>query len=156
MSSAASSSSGRGPREARAQAVGDLPQLRHRRRVIGLREDRADDRRDRFAGALRHGREQVAHEVHAAPLPRAPESTVLIACFRPSCASEMTRRTPLRPRFTRLRRNAVQNARSSEGPTSMPSTWRSPSVVTPMATTVAWLITRPSTRTLWYVASTHR
>jgi hypothetical protein len=43
-----------------------------------------------------------------------PARTVLIACFRPSCASEITRRTPVRPRLTRLRRNAVQNARSSE------------------------------------------
>ena len=31
-------------------------------------------------------------------------STVLIACFSPSCASEMTRRTPFSPRFTRLRK----------------------------------------------------
>ena len=85
-----------------------------------------------------------------------PLSTVLIACFRPSCASEMTNRTPFSPRFTRLRRNEVQKARSSEGPTSMPRTWRSPSLVTPTATTVAWLTTRPSIRTLWYVASTHR
>ena len=68
----------------------------------------------------------------------------------------MTRRTPVSPRLTKLRKNAVQKARSSEGPTSTPSTCRSPSLVTPTATTVAWLITRPSTRTLWYVASTHR
>ena len=66
-----------------------------------------------------------------------PVSTVLIACFSPSCASEITRRTPFRPRFTRLRKNAVQNARSSDGPTSTPRTWRSPSLVTPTATTVA-------------------
>ena len=58
---------------------------------------------------------------HAAPL-----STVLIACFRPSCASEMTSRTPARPRFTRLRRNAVQKPRSSDAPTSTPRIWRSP------------------------------
>ena len=45
---------------------------------------------------------------------------MLIACFKPSWASEITRRTPVRPRFTRLRRNAVQKARSSDGPTSMP------------------------------------
>jgi hypothetical protein len=51
-----------------------------------------------------------------------PDSTVLIACFNPSWASEMTSRTPFKPRFTRLRRNAVQNARSSDGPTSIPST----------------------------------
>ena len=88
-------------RKPRPQPVGDLPQLRQRRRVIRLREDGAHDGRDRF---------------------------------------------------TRLRRNAVQKARSSDGPTSTPSTCRSPSLVMPIATTVAWLITRPSTRTLWYVA----
>ncbi len=42
-----------------------------------------------------------------------------------------------RPRFTRLRKNAVQKARSSDGPTSRPRTWRSPVLVTPTATTVA-------------------
>ena len=57
-----------------AQAVGDLPQLRHRRGVIRLREDRADDRGDRFARALRDRRQQIPHEVHAAPLPRGPRS----------------------------------------------------------------------------------
>ena len=31
-----------------------------------------------------------------------------------------------------------------------------PLLVTPSATTVAWLTTRPSIRTLWYVASTQR
>src|SRR3954465_9462705 len=45
-----------------------------------------------------------------------PDNTVLIACFNPSCASEITSRTPFSPRFTKLRRNAVQNARSSRGP----------------------------------------
>ena len=79
----------------------------------------------------------------------APVSTVLIACFSPSCASEITSRTPVRPRLTRLRRKAVQKLPSSEGPTSTPSTWRSPSWLTPIANTVAWLTTRPSTRTLW-------
>src|ERR671912_1507555 len=80
----------------------------------------------------------------------------LISLFNRSCASDVTSRTPRRPRFTRLRRNAVQKARSSDGPTSIPRTWRSPSLVTPTATTVAWLVTRPLTLTLWYVASTQR
>jgi hypothetical protein len=47
----------------------------------------------------------------------------------------------LNPRVTRLRKNAVQKARSSEGPTATPRTCRSPSTVTPIATTVAWLVT---------------
>lgn len=85
-----------------------------------------------------------------------PLRTVVIAPFSPSWASEITKRTPLRPRFTNDRRKAVQNALSSDGPTSMPSTCLVPSLVMPTATTVAWLTTRPSTRTLWYVASIHR
>jgi hypothetical protein len=39
-------------------------------------------------------------------------------------------------RSVKLRRNAVQKARSSDGPTSTPSTWRSPLVLIPTATTV--------------------
>ena len=59
----------------------------------------------------------------------------------PQGASEITRRTPRRPRLTRLRRNAVQKAPSSEAPASTPSTCRSPSVVTPTATAKAWAST---------------
>ena len=79
-----------------------------------------------------------------------------MARFSPSWASETTSTTPRRPRRTKDLRNAVQNAWSSEGPTSTPRTWRHPSVVTPTATTVAMDTTRPASRTLWYVASTHR
>ena len=57
--------------------------------------------------------------MHTAALPGGAVSTVLIACFKPSCASEITRRTPDRPRFTKLRRKAVQKARSSDGPASI-------------------------------------
>lgn len=45
------------------QPVGDLPQLRQGQGVIRLGEDRAHDRRDCLARAVRHRREQVAHEV---------------------------------------------------------------------------------------------
>ena len=69
MSSAASSSSAAARANRRAQAVGDLAQLRHRGGVIGLREDGADDRGDGLARALGHRREQIPHEMHAAPLP---------------------------------------------------------------------------------------
>lgn len=79
----------------------------------------------------------------------APVSTVAIAAFRPSCACEITNRTPLRPRRFSSRKNAVQKAASSDGPTSTPSTRRSPSALTPIATTVAIETTRPSWRTLW-------
>ncbi len=47
-----------------------------------------------------------------------------MAPFNPSWASEITRRTPLRPRDRRLRRSAVQKAFSSESPTARPSTSR--------------------------------
>jgi hypothetical protein len=50
------------------------------------------------------------HRRHVAPL-----NTVAIACLSPSWASDVTRRTPRSPRFTRLRRNAVQEGRSSDG-----------------------------------------
>jgi hypothetical protein len=105
-------------REAVAQSVGDLSQLRHRARMIWLRKDRSRDRGNRLAGALRHGGQQVPHEVHPAPLPSGRSgqwrSPVSIRRVRRRCK----RRTPLRPRFTRLRRNAVLKARSSDGPTS--------------------------------------
>jgi hypothetical protein len=55
------------------------------------------------------------HRCHVVPI-----STVAIACFGPLWASEVTRRTQRKPRFTKLRRKAVQNARSPDGPTSMP------------------------------------
>jgi hypothetical protein len=41
------------------QAVGDPPELRPRRRVIGLREDRADDGCDGCPRPLRHGGQQI-------------------------------------------------------------------------------------------------
>jgi len=45
----------------------------------------------------------------------------------------MTSFTPRRPRRVSLRRNAVQNGSASEGPMSMPSTSRRPSLLTPTA-----------------------
>ena len=56
--------------EAAAQALDDPLQLRLRRRVVGLREDRPHDRGHRLAGAARQRGQHVAHEVHATPLPR--------------------------------------------------------------------------------------
>ena len=49
-------------REAAAQPSGAIQQLRHGRRVIRLRENRAHHGGDGFAGALRHGGERIPHE----------------------------------------------------------------------------------------------
>jgi hypothetical protein len=38
--------------------------------VIGLGEERSDDRGDRLARAFRDGRQQVAHEMHTAATSR--------------------------------------------------------------------------------------
>src|SRR5690554_2524481 len=59
-------------------------------------------------------------------------------------------------RRTKLRRNSVQKGPSSVNPTSRPSTSRSPASVTPTATTKAIFRTRPPSRTLTYLASSHR
>jgi hypothetical protein len=59
-----------GAGEAAAEPVRHLTPLRHRRGVVRLGEDRADDGGDGLARAVRDGRQQRAHEVDAAPLPR--------------------------------------------------------------------------------------
>src|SRR3989442_1698129 len=56
----------------------------------------------------------------------APTRTSATACLRPRWASEVTSRTPFRPRSTSWRRNERQSSRSSAGPTSTPTTSRSP------------------------------
>ncbi len=61
-----------GLREPTLEHPGHLVELRHRRGVIGLGEDRAHDRRDGVVGSLGHDREQVPHEVHPAALPGGP------------------------------------------------------------------------------------
>src|SRR5438876_5120125 len=61
----------------------------------------------------------IRHLIHAAPT-----KTSAIACFRPGWASLVTSLTPRTPRATRSCRNARQNATSSLGPTSIPSTSR--------------------------------
>ena len=69
MSSAASSRRAAARANRLRSPFGHLPELRHRGGVIGLREDRSDDRCDRLPGSLRDGRQQVTHEMHAAALP---------------------------------------------------------------------------------------
>jgi hypothetical protein len=83
------------------------------------------------------------HRCHSAPI-----STERIACFSPVWALEMTSWTPASPRAFRPRRNAVQNAPSSESPTSNPRTSLRPSAVTPVAITTAWDTTLRLTRAL--------
>src|SRR4051812_31547478 len=51
------------------------------------------------------------------------------AALMPSCASETTSLTPLRPRRASLRRKAVQKVSASDGPMSMPRTSRRPSLL---------------------------
>src|SRR2546430_12337046 len=43
-------------------------------------------------------------------------STLATAALSPSCASEITSLTPLRPRLASERRNSVQNVSASEAP----------------------------------------
>lgn len=69
------------------------------------------------------------------------------AATRPACWSEMTKRTPDRPRLRRLVRNSRQNSSSSESPTPKPSTSRSPWPETPVAMTTALDTTWWSSRT---------
>ena len=57
-----------------------------------------------------------------------------MACHEPGVGwSEMTSRTPCRPRAFRLSRKRVQNDSSSLSPTSKPRTSRVPSAVHPVA-----------------------
>src|SRR5579863_5689583 len=75
-------------------------------------------------------------------------STLAIAAFNPSCASEMTSLTPRRPRRASERRNSVQNVSASETPIEMPSTSRLPSPLTATATMTATETMRPCSRIL--------
>jgi len=56
-------------REAGAQAIRDLLELRERTAMIGLGKDRANERGHRLARPVRHRGEEMAHEVHTAALP---------------------------------------------------------------------------------------
>lgn len=64
--------------------------------------------------------------------------TLRMALTKPLWLSEMTRRSPVRPRSRNERRNSVQNASVSLSPTMTPRTLRPPSSVTPVAMTTAW------------------
>ena len=71
-------------------------------------------------------------------------STFETAALMPSWLSETTSLTPRRPRRASLRRKAVQKVSASEGPISMPSTSRLPSLLTPTATMTATETIRPA------------
>jgi hypothetical protein len=73
-------------------------------------------------------------------------STLAAAAFRPTWASAMTSFTPRRPRRVSARRKSVQNGSASLGPTAMPSTSRTPSVLTATAIMTALATIRPASR----------
>ena len=99
----------------------------------------------RIGITLGHRRERIPQEAHATPLSgraaqdRGDRLCEAVVSIRGHEAH------PTEAALHQAAENRVHNARSSDGPTSMPSTWRSPSLVTPTATTVAWLVTRPLT-----------
>jgi hypothetical protein len=74
----------------------------------------------------------------------------------PSCASEITRLTPARPRRLSRRRNSTQKVSAAEAPIAMPRTSRLPSVLTATAIVTATETMRPASRTFTYVASIQR
>ena len=105
---------------------------------------------------LRDTREQVSCRVNAAALPCPACRTLVAAAFRPSCASETTSFTPLRPRFMRLRRNSIQNTIASLSPIESPKISLLPSVLAATAIVAATLTVRSPWRTLRQVAPSQR
>ena len=72
--------------------------------------------------------------------------TLATAAFNLSWASEITSFTPRSPRRVSERRNSVQKGSASEAPTFMPSTSRTPSVLTRTAIITATETIRPASR----------
>lgn len=81
----------------------------------------------------------LARRVHTAWL---PAGAAAMAARRPACPALITKRTPFRPRFFRLRRNAAERSASSLRPIPHPRTSRALLLRTPVATTGAILIRR--------------
>ena len=115
---------------------------------VGLGEDRADRGGDHLGVALRDDREHVAHEVDPAALPGGADEHRGDRGLQPGVGIGDDQLDPAEAAGLQPRRNAVQNAPSSESPTSKPRTSRRPSAVTPVATTTAWDTTRRLTRAL--------
>ena len=128
------------------ELICDLPPLRLRGFGIVLSECGGDEGGDHTPPALAGVRQRVAHEVHAATLPTGVEHLgdggldALVGVGD----DEFDAR---RPRRASLRRNAVQNVSASDGPMSIPSTSRRPSLLTPTATITATEMMRPFWRT---------
>lgn len=106
------------------------------------REGGGDEGGDDAPAALAGMGQRIAHEVHVAALPGGTQQLGLPP------PSEMTSFTPRRPRRISLRRKAVQKDSASEGPMSMPSTSRRPSLLTPTAMITATETIRSFWRTL--------
>ena len=83
----------------------------------------------------------------------APARLAAIASRRPAWASEVTKRTPDRPRATRSAKNSFHAAPVSAVATRMPRTSRWPSPLTPVASSATALMTRPPSRTFMVSAS---
>jgi hypothetical protein len=90
--------------------------------------------------------ERVAHEVDAAALPGGAEHARDggLDAFAGVGDDELD---AAQAAAASLRRNAVQKVSASDGPMSMPSTSRRPSVLTPTATMTATETMRPFWRT---------
>ena len=119
-----------------------------------VRSDRdcADQRGHQGLGRLRDASKHVPRTSWTRQRGQPAPIGVSTACCRSSWTSLMTTRTPSSPRATRLRRNLVEKAASSLTPRSRPRTSRSLSVRTAVATTIARLTTRQSSRTVRYLA----
>jgi hypothetical protein len=124
--------------------------------AVGLSEDRTHDRGHRVLGLLGNHREHVPHEVHAATLPggfvqhlrdRGAEALVGVGDHQTDAPQAS---------LDELAKERGPELVVSLAPVAAPRTVRSPCSVTPIATTVATEITRPASRTLWNVASSHR
>ena len=75
-------------------------------------------------------------------------STLVMAAFSPSCASDVTSFTPRRPRRSMLLRKALQNVSASDGPMCRPTVSRLPSVSAATAIIAATETIRPPSRCL--------
>ncbi len=145
----------RGLREALVKHPGHVVELIHGGGVVGLDEDGAHDRGHRILGLLGNGRERVPHEVRPTSLPgrackdlgdRLAQALVGIGDDQPDTPqTTLHERSQERgPELVVLRRTRL---RTKDGAL--------PVALTPIATTVATEITRPASRTLWNVASSH-
>src|SRR5690606_2866079 len=143
-------------RKALFQAVSHVRQLRVGRRLVGLRKDGAHKGRNHLLGILRNLRQQVAHEVDPAPLPARAAQYLADVLLQP-----LVRVADDQQHVLQAAPDQTAQKLRPEGPvfaqaTSKPSTSRSPVSLTPTATTSAMLSTRPPSRTLMYLASSHR